>query len=323
MLRVMLTEDISLEQIDQNDELFRISEELDSAPLMKSLREIGQLNPILLLQRDSRNLIVCGFRRVHALRKLGTIKILARILTEETCDAVRAFMFALHDNLSQRQLDPLEKARVLFTLQTKLHVPDEAIVHTYLPMLGLNPHESVLRSYLLIHGMHPVLRACVKECRLTHTSVETIAEMPPAAQDGIAYLMSKARLSASLQKKVLDLLIDISANTGDHSGVLLNGPELTAVLNDPHLSAFQKGEKVHENLYHMRNPRLSATLDQFMAQKESLQLPGSIRITAHPFFEEPGLHVEFDAPDAERFRDLVDALQKAGRRPELEKLFTI
>jgi hypothetical protein len=323
MLRIMLIEDISLKKIDQDNELFRISEELDYTPVFESLRKIGQLNPVILLERNAKKVIVCGFRRVQALRRLGATEIQARILTGETCDPIRAFSLALHENLSHRQLDPLEKARALFSLRTNLHVPDETLVHSYLPLLGLNPHESVLRNYVFIHGMHPVLRDCVKDGRLTHRSIETIAEMTPDVQDGIACLMQKARLSASLQKKVLGLLADVEGNRGSPPGAYLKSPEVSAILNDPSLSPFQKGERVHQILYRIRNPRLSVALDRFATHRESLRLPGSIRIAAHPFFEEPGLHVEFDARDVGHFRSLADALHAAARLPELEKMFII
>jgi hypothetical protein len=94
-------------------------------------------------------------------------------------------------------------------------------------------------------------------------------------------------------------------------------------MDDPRLSPFQKGERVCEALHRLRNPRLTLAAEQFAAGKKLLELPGSIRIAADPFFETPGLRVEFDAPDAHRFRDLASALRKASRKPALEKLFDV
>ncbi len=319
----MLIQEILLENIDFEDERFRISEDIESAPILDSLREIGQLNPILLLERSSHQAIVCGFRRVRAMLRLGMTRALARITPENGCDPVRIFELALWDNLSHRHLDPLEKARVLFSLRNHFAVADEKLVQVYLPMLGLNPHESVLQSYLLVYGIQPALRNCLRDGRLTQSSIEAIAEMPYPAQDSIANLMGKARLSASLQKKLLGLLDDLAGTTGDPLSAPLDGPEVSETLNDPRLSPFQRGEKVFEILYRLQYPRVSAALGRFDARKKLLCLPGSIRITAHPFFEQPGLHVEFDASDLERFRSLASALREAAQLPEAEELFHI
>ncbi len=319
----MIFKQIPLEEIDLEDETYRISEELDSAPVLDSLREIGQLNPVLLLDRGRRKVIVCGFRRIRAMKRLGKPQVMARILSEGSCNPAQSFALALWDNLSLRQLDTLEKARVLAKLRDIGGVSADMLIKKYLPLLGLIPHESVLHAYISLNGAQPGLRRCLIEGRLTPSSMEILAEMPCEVQDNIAALMSSIRLSASLQKKVLALLGDISAVTDARMDAPLNNSKVLALLDDPRLSPFQKGEKLYEILYRLRNPRLSEALERFLAQKKRIGLPGSIRITPHPFFETTDLRVEFDASDVEHFRELAAALYKAAQLPELEGLFQI
>ena len=45
-------DEVTLDSINFDDETYRISEDLDPAPLEESLREIGQLNPVILLSRS-------------------------------------------------------------------------------------------------------------------------------------------------------------------------------------------------------------------------------------------------------------------------------
>lgn len=318
----MITDEIELDQIDPGNELFRISEELENAMLLDSLRESGQLNPVILLEQKSHKIVVCGFRRIHALRILGVRRVLVRIFPEGKMNSRTALDLALRDNLSHRQLNPLEKARALFNLR-QFGVPDEALIRTYLPLLGLNPHASVLRCFILVHNIHPGLRNCLRDGRLTHASLETIAGMPHSLQQSISSLMERIRLTASFQKKLLGLLEDLGACREDQGCDPLGIPEISQIAADSRLSPFQKGEQVFECLYRLRYPRISAASDRFNSQKALLQLPGSIRIREHPFFEEPGLHVEFDAPDAERFRKIASALQEVAERPELKELFIV
>ena len=323
MLPGMGIHDISLADLDLENETFRISEDLDPPAVLNSLREVGQLNPVLLLEQNARKTIVCGFRRVQAMKKLGKPGILARILPEGSCDPVRVLLMALWDNLAHRQLNPLETARFLFNLRNNFAVPDETLIKVYLPLLGLSPAENVLRSHLLLHQIHPALRQCLAEGRLTHTSVDAMACMPVPAQERLAAMMQKIRLSASLQKKFLGLLEDLAAASGNELDAPLSMPEVAAIAADSRLSPFQRGEKVFEWLYRLRNPRLSQAADRFQSELKKLSLPGPIRVRAHPYFEERGLHVEFDAPDAKAFHDLVAELLRAAESPQLNGLFIV
>ncbi len=322
MLCAMLIQQIPFEEIDLENEKFRISEELDSMPLLDSLREVGQLNPLVLLEQNSRRAIVCGFRRVRAMQKLGMTGALARILPRE-CDPAEAFLVALWDNLSHRQMAPLEKARIIFKLKANFDLPDETLIHNYLPILGLDPAENVLRAYLLLHEIDPDLRRCFAEGWLTSTSIEQAAKMPYPAQNSIASIMGKIRLSASLQKRFFGLLLDLAATSGDQPDAPISSQEVRAITNDSRLSAFQRGERVCEVLYGMRNPRLSQAQNRFLALKKQLGLPGPIRITPHPYFEEPGLHFEFEAVDAQQLRALAAALSEVAHTPEMSELFIV
>jgi hypothetical protein len=323
MLPGMGIHEISLAELDLENETFRISENLDPPAVLNSLREVGQLNPVLLLEQNARKTIVCGFRRVRAMKKLGNPGILARILPEGNCDPVRVFLMALWDNLAHRQLNPLETARFLFNLRNNFAVPDETLIKVYLPLLGLSPAENVLRSQLLLHQIHPALRQCLAEGRLTHASIDAMACMPVLAQERLAAMMQKIRLSASLQKKFLGLLEDLAADSGNELDAPLSMTEVAAIAEDSRLSPFQRGEKVFEWLYRLRNPRLSQAADRFQSELKKLNLPGPIRVRAHPYFEERGLHVEFDAPDAKAFRDLAAALQQAAQSSDFKDLFVV
>jgi hypothetical protein len=316
----MILKEIDLQEIDFQNETFRISETLDSGPLLESLRAIGQLNPAALASSDSNYLIVCGFRRLRALKTLGEDRALAWILTKDSTPA-QCFELALWDNLSHRQLDPLEKARVVFKLLNVFGVPQQTVVKIYLPILGLKPHPAILRSCSAIYGAHPELQKCLFEGRLTQSSVETLAEKSVQVQERFAQLMSRVRLSASLQKKVLNLIGELSAITEAEFGEPLCTPAAMQIINDSRLSVFQKGEELYGLLYKMRFPRLAKAVDKFSADKKLLGLPGSIRVSADPFFETGDLRVEFDASSPEQFRELADALHSASRNPVLEELF--
>jgi hypothetical protein len=323
MLCTMVIQEISIEEINLEDERYRISEDLDPATLLDSMKEIGQLNPVLLHGQGKNKIIVCGFRRIRAMSKLGMSQVFARILPDPDCDPIKVYRIALWDNLAHRQLNPFEKARFLHSLQKNFGVPDNTLANVYLPLLGLSPAENVLRSYILLHQIQPALRQCFLDGRLTHASVETVAAMPYQVRNSIASLMERIRLSSSLQKKLLNLLGELAASSANELDGPLKNEKVSEITQDSRLSPFQKGERIYELLYCLRNPRLSQALSQFLVRKKQLGLPGTIRVSAQPFFEEPGIRIEFEARDIEHFRSLVGALQETSQKTECEDLFAV
>ncbi len=314
---------IRLEEIDIEDETYRISEELDSASVLDSLKEIGQLNPVLLLDQAPLKIIVCGFRRIRALGKLNRPRIFARFLTKDCSGPLHRFRLSLWDNLSHRRLEPLEKARLLYKLRNICNVSGDVLTETYLPLLSLPPRENVLESYIKLNGIHPALRRCLLEDQLTLSSVDRVAAMSYPTQGRIAELMGRIRLSASLQRKVLSFLEELSTMAGAPIDAPLDDPAAKSILDDSRLSPFQKGEKLYGILYRMKYPQLSNALNRFETDRKQLALPGSVRIVPHPFFETADLRVEFQVSNAGHFRELAAALHNAAQSPKLEELFRI
>jgi len=319
----MICQEISIKEIDFENETFRISEEVISAPLNESIRRIGQLNPVVLLKSDQSYRIVCGFRRLNALRQLNTPTVFARILESGSSGSLDFFDLALWDNLSHRQLDPLEKARVLYKLKNDFGVSDRMLIRIYLARMDLKPHKQVLRAHMVLHESHPDFRGHFKEGRLTQASMEYLSTVSSTSREIIASSLAKIHLSSSLQRKIFRLLDDLAAIAGAEPGKALEDPQVREVLNNPRLSPAQRGEKMYAILYRLRFPRVAQAEKLFMERKQSLGLPGSVRITPDPYFETPDLYVEFNAHDAERFRKLAAELFEASRKPELDRLFQI
>ena len=87
----MVIKEVSLRHIDLLDETFRISEDLDPPAMRSSIEAVGQLSPVVLLQRENGFGIVCGFRRVRALRILGCDHAVARILERTDAPLLDSF----------------------------------------------------------------------------------------------------------------------------------------------------------------------------------------------------------------------------------------
>jgi ParB family transcriptional regulator, chromosome partitioning protein len=87
---------LSLDQLD-TDDAFHLRPEGDVSRLAQDVARLGQVFPVDVRVRGDRFQLVCGFRRVAALRFLQRDKVLARIHTELSDDD--ALLVALADAL--------------------------------------------------------------------------------------------------------------------------------------------------------------------------------------------------------------------------------
>ncbi len=312
---------VPLGAIDWKDESYRISEELSSPRMEASLRSIGQLNPAVLLQKSTGLVIVCGFRRLLALRRMGCPDALAKACMG--LSPLETFRLAIFDNLAGRDFAPLEKARILFALKGPCGVTHNDLVEDYLPLLGLPAHKNVLRTYLALHVLNPDLRRQFNDGRLSLASVERLSLSSKEAQRRFASLLERVRLSASRQRELLDVAEELAAMNGSELGEVFSFAEVQSVLEDPRFSAFQKGERLYGVLYRRRNPRLSRAEEAFRLRTRQLRLPGAVSISPDPYFETPRLRIEFDVASAQGFRDIAAALREAAEAPVLEDLFRV
>lgn len=319
----MTFQTVRLEDIDFSDETFRMTEDLVSERITASLKVVGLINPVVLRQSaGTKKAIVCGFRRLHALRHLGKAEALARI-EPSSCPPLQAFSLALLDNLSHRRLTALECSRALFVLQDACGVDRDMLIDKYLPMLGLKPHENVLRTYLDLGRLTPALRHLVREEEITLTSAAWLAGMPAAIQERFGAMFERIQLSASLQRKVLDLFEELGATVSGGVSEVMDRPDVGAVVKDSSLSCFQRGEKLHDLLYRLRSPRLCRAHDRFRANEQSLGLSGKVSITPDPFFETTRIRVNFEVSSPDEFRDVASALHRAAQKPTVDCLFQV
>jgi ParB-like chromosome segregation protein Spo0J len=310
-----------IRSIDFDDELFRISEELEIERLRRSLETIGLIQPVVLsCGRQDRLRIVCGFRRLYALRSLGFEEVEACVHTASLPDL---YLMALWDNLAARSLTILEIARALYQLTFACGVSAETVLERFFPVLDLPAQPGTLQTYLSLHQMDGELRHLLNAGWITKATAERLARTSPETQASAAVLFARVRWSASLQREMLDLAEDLAAIASRSLPKVFAHDEITAISLDESLTPYQRGERIHICMYRLRNPRISQTRDRFGKERLSLKLPGSIRISPDPFFESPRLKVEFEADSASIFRQTVQSLEHACAGDALERLFDI
>ena len=97
-------------KIDIFDTRFQITTRKTIDDLLVSIQKIGLLHLPIVLETDSKMVIVTGFRRIAACRQLGYESILVNIAEPKT-PRLRLAQLSIADNASQRKLNLVEMSR--------------------------------------------------------------------------------------------------------------------------------------------------------------------------------------------------------------------
>ena len=103
-------ETVAISDIDSEDKTYQITTKISLSDLTGSITQVGLISPPILKHVNSKNIIICGFRRVAAFRDLGLRLIKARVIDQDA-DEIEYIKIAIADNSMQRSLNLIEQSR--------------------------------------------------------------------------------------------------------------------------------------------------------------------------------------------------------------------
>lgn len=95
--------------------------------LARSLREVGQIQPVLVRRAGERYRLVAGERRWRAARQVGQREIYALVLESEPRELEKDRLLQLVENLQREDLDPLERATAIDALMKEEGLSQKAV----------------------------------------------------------------------------------------------------------------------------------------------------------------------------------------------------
>jgi len=313
---------INIDKISIQPGPYCMSYGYDPAPLLKSVERVGLLNPPLLAGKSAGCFsIVSGYRRVVAARSLGWEKILCRDLSATKMTPFELLLLNLYDNLSTRSFNEVEKAMVLKRLSSQLS--QEELIRDYLPLLGLPPHEPILRTYLLFEESEEPVKEGLAKGTISGQAAKLLLQLDVRSRLALYKCISDIRLNSNYQKQLIEYVLEISEIENQPIPEILAGESLVQIIRKEGANNPQKAKLLLEALRAMRNPRLADAEHRFRRQLSFIHLPPGARITHPPCFEAPAFTLEISFKDGKNLKDKIAQISEAGgieniRAPWLE-----
>ncbi|MBM4341365.1 MAG: hypothetical protein FJ110_17710 [Deltaproteobacteria bacterium] len=312
--------EIPLKQIDLSDETFSVNFMLDLRNLRSSIQTAGLIQPVLLRMKKDSYQIVCGFRRILALRELGTNEIPAMVSEKRGGNDLELFILSLQENLTTRGFNAVEKAIALDKLLHFFKVERSEAIKSYLPLFSLEPNEKILSTFLSLAGMEDEIKAYVLQEEVSRSNIRLLAKMSSEDRMALSPFLSSLKLSENRLREMLTLLNEISRRERISIKEIIDRTEIQEIVSQKELTPIQRTERVKKVFMNLRHPKMRQMEEEFEKKRKALNLVSAISLQHSPYFEGKELRIEFQFRTMEEYRAIVDSLSRLVDKEEFKEL---
>ena len=315
-----LIQKIPLQQIDLSDETFSVNFKPDFQKLRSSIEELGLIQPVLLREKGDRYQILCGFRRISVFRELENPEIEARVFKKKEMEDLGLFSISLHENLTTRGYNTVEKAIVLDKLVHLFQMDRALVIKDFLPLFSLEPNEKILKTYLSLARMEDEVKSYVLKEEVSRSNIRILSNFDSEDRKGLILLFFSLKLGENRLREMLTLIEEISRRDQTSIRDIVHRPEIQTILSQKELTPSQKTERVKKVLIDLRYPRMRQMEKGFEKKRRDLNLPYGLSLHHQPFFEGRGLRIEFKFETLEEYRVILSTLSTLLDKKEFQEM---
>jgi ParB family transcriptional regulator, chromosome partitioning protein len=308
---------VKLSEVDASDHSFRITTQETVDDLMDSIGHVGVLNLPLLLEKKPRYIILSGFRRIEACRRLDRFDVNARILDSDT-KKLECARYAITDNAFQRPLNLIEKSRSIRMLSNCFS--DHRRLSKEMSILGVPCHESMIIKIKDICSFSKPLQNSILSESISLAVALELHKMSKDVEDGFVELFSVLKLGVNKQREILTLIKEISLREDIPMAEILEGLHLKRILNDEDLDKNQKIRKIRSHLKQRRFPAITRAERWFEEHRQNLKLGSGIKLIPPDNFESPTYFLNFSFKDLKELKHLKKIFDSLIKNPSLKKI---
>lgn len=297
-----LFDTISIDDIDLSDRRFKISTSEPSGTLVDTIARVGVITPPVLLKKRKSYIIVSGFKRIIACKRLGIHRVVVQIHKPDT-PLEHCVRIAIVENTQLGGLNVVEQARVIQLLD-QLH-SDQDLVCQEANRLGLSVNSEMVEKLRTVSIMSSMLQKALMEGHIAlPVALQLKESFDETAANKTATLFGKIALSLNRQREFIDCLIGISFREKISLKDLLEDPTLNNFVNDSDIDRKQKSRQVRDYLKKRRYPEISKAEQRYHAFTKALNLDKGMQFIPPPHFEGTTYAIKIE------FRNYEELLEK-------------
>lgn len=276
------SETVDLHHVAEEDNRYRISSEQPVDNLSESIASVGLITPPILQEESGKYIIIAGFRRIAACRRLGWSRIDARLLPADA-DPLDGIRLAIADNAFHRRLNLIEQARAASKLS--FFYDDDTVLCRDARNIGLvlNP--------LFIGKLRQLARLDEKLQRVAAGEIITLdialkmGSLGQVSIDLLIDLFDHLRPTVSQQKEIFTHLSELAALNDKTVADVLQNYNVQQIINKPGINRRKKISALCADLKKLRYPVISLWERQYQHLISNLELPSGLVLIPPENFE--------------------------------------
>lgn len=311
------SQSIEIGRVDSADTTYHISTPTPVEDLVKSIHQHGMITPPILREKTpGRFIIVSGFRRISACRKLCWDRMDARI-TDQASSDLECLRLAILDNAVHRPLNTIEQSIAICKLG--LFIDDERQLCQEAGSAGLQVNPELVRKLKQVALLYPELLAPLLSGVIPLTIALELGNLDKDAACLFLQVFETLKPTLNHQKEIVSLARESAlARNVPVASIIKDVAELIA--DDQPPDRFQKIQKIRAHLQRLRYPEISRFEKVFQERLMRLNLPDFIRLTAPPHFEGTGFGLSITFDNMEQFQSGIDFLSRLTLSPDFKKI---
>lgn len=307
---------VNLAELSETPGPFTMSYGFELKVLCESIQRTGVLNPPLVSRNEKGKWdVVCGYRRISALKALGKDKVFCKDVGAVLPLPLERLLANLYDNVATRKFNNVEKAMVLERLLK--YLPREQVLSAFMPLLSLPCHQGTLELYLKLAALEENIRQATAKEDISMSTLKALVEVDEDSRKFLFSILSLLRLNFNQQVKFIEYINDIVLREGIPAADVFSGRSFLEILENPKTNTPQKAAAVLDLLRTRRYPRLASAQRAVQNRVAALRLPPGVVLHYDPSLEAPKYRLEIF------FKNGKELVRLISRLRELDGLKTI
>ncbi len=310
---------IPLDQIDSNDETYRITTKTNIDSLCKSISATGLIHPPLLINKNQKYTILSGFRRIKALRCLKKIRTEVKIVDQDE-NELRKIQLAITDNVFQRKLNLIEQSRSFQLLSMVIDDTNHLLKEA-----------SALRLPDNIQIINKIMRLCLLPSEIQQYILSGSISLPIALEldtlDNnlairIANIFNTFNFGLNKQREALTFLKEISIRENITILHLLEDDVIKRMIDDDTIERAERARQIRSYLKKRRFPQLIRAESNYRKLEKKLKIGNGTKLIPPVNFEGTSYTLCLDFKNLKELKDRRTVLDRIINNPAIESILS-
>ena len=305
---------LSVSSINQTDETYRITTAVEVEDLCQSIKWAGLVNPPILMEKDARLIIICGFRRISACRTLGLREIKTRVLNPGT-EPEQCARIVVADNIFQRQLNLIEQSRALHLFASSME--GSQLQQTALNF-GLPWQPKLIQKVKQLYFLPQPIQTFVISGAIGLKMALELGNVSTEAGIHLAEMFNDLKLNLNKQHEIYTFVIEIARRENFSIEAVLGDDFFKNTMENENLDRPRKGNLIRNYLKKRRFPNLAKAGNEFQQHVKKLKLGSHVNLIPPSDFEGSTYTLNLKFRNLAELEDRRNTLNHILESPELK-----